>query len=76
MKAGKKGKGKLEEIQRKDWAELTGSSLIVAAIVVSVILPPVGSSKEHFLWGSCPELCPQEYQDLDRKVPQRSDLPL
>ena len=43
IKAKTKGKAKLEEIQKKDWAEPTGSALKAAASVVSLIPPPVGN---------------------------------
>ena len=43
LEAGKKGKAKLEEIQKKEWAEPTGTALKAAASVVSLIPPPVGN---------------------------------
>lgn len=43
LEAGKKGKEKLEEIQKKEWAEPTATALKAAANVVSIIPPPVGN---------------------------------
>ena len=40
---GKKGKEKLEDIQKKEWAEPTGKALKAAASLVSFIPPPVGN---------------------------------
>ena len=43
LEAGKRGKAKLEEIQKKEWAEPTGVALKAAASAVSLIPPPVGN---------------------------------
>ena len=43
LETGKKGKAKLEEIQKKEWAEPTGTALKAAASAVSLIPPPVGN---------------------------------
>ena len=49
LEAGKKGKAKLEEIQKKDWAEPTATALKAAASAVSLIPPPVGNVLEGAL---------------------------
>ena len=43
LETGKKGNTKLEEIQKKEWAEPTGAVLKAAANAVSLIPPPVGN---------------------------------
>ena len=43
VEAGQKGKEKLEEIQKKEWAEPTATALKAAASAVSLIPPPVGN---------------------------------
>ena len=43
LETGKKGKEKLEEIQKKEWAEPTATALKAAASAVSLIPPPVGN---------------------------------
>ena len=42
LEAGKKGKEKLEDVQKKEWAEPTGTALKAAAGVASLIPPPFG----------------------------------
>ena len=43
LDTGKKGKAKLEEIQKNEWAEPTATALKAAARAVSLIPPPVGN---------------------------------
>ena len=49
LEAGNYGKAKLEEIQKKEWAEPTGIALKAAASIVSLIPPPVGNVLEGAL---------------------------
>ena len=43
LETGKTGMAKLEEIQKKEWAEPTATALKAATSVVSFIPPPVGN---------------------------------